>query len=538
MTTIPQVYMPSYMPPYDMHDISNMLNTLQQQNVNNNITYGNEKVIDTLQSDTRFLNQAVVDGDRNIIGDINDTSNRLLNAAERHNLGLRDAIERNGSALSSGIERTSAVTQNAIERTSAVSQNAIERVAGEGRVTTLTSDAASRQAAADSARDIQVAIERGALTNYNAVERNATEGRITTLTTDAASRQAFGDGIRDVQVSVERNGANAVNSSLKTSSDILSAVERTASETRLSAISSDGVSRLENANGIRSVMDTSNRNTNELLTQSGRASSDILSSINNNGYEGRINTSNGFTDIKNQMFANEIHNQRVSSASDLLQSNNYSNILLEQQKIKDALSSRASSDYASLLLEGQKNREQTSSQSANYFAMNQLEMQKVKSDLTHQLSSDYSSLLVEGHRNRESIASQAANHFAINQLEQQKVKEVLAAQASVNFAMTQLEQQKIKEHLSMQLADAKYEGLKHKDQLSSQMMECCCDIKTTIRSLDENRVRDALSVANNEVNLLKVFDRFERTHDRGWHDRGGYHGHYGHSHDRGGGRRD
>ncbi len=520
MTTTPPVFMPSYMPPYDMHDISNMLNTLQQQNVNNNITYGTEKIIDTIQGDTRFLNQAVVDGDRNIIGDINNTSNRLLSAAERHNLGLRDAIERNGSTISNGVERTSAVTQNAIER-----------IAGEGRVTTLTSDAASRQAAADSARDIQVAIERSALTNYNAVERNATEGRITTLTTDAASRQAFGDGVRDVQVSVERNGANAVNSALKTGSDVLSAIERTASETRLATVSSDGVSRLENANGIRSVLDAGNKNTNEISQQSMRSATDILSAINNNGYEVRINTANGFNDIKNQIFSSELDSQRSNAATALLQSSNYSNLLLEQQKLKDSLSSRASSDYASLLLEGQKNREQTSAQSANYFAMNQLELQKAKSDLANQMSTDYSSLLVEGHRNREAIASQASNHFAINQLEQQKVKEALASQASVNFAMTQLEQQKIKEQLSMQLADAKYEGLKHKDQLASQMMECCCDIKTTIRSLDENRVRDALNVANNEVNLLKVFDRFG-------YDRGGYGHDRGHDRGGGGGRRD
>jgi hypothetical protein len=47
------------------------------------------------------------------------------------------------------------------------------------------------------------------------------------------------------------------------------------------------------------------------------------------------------------------------------------------------------------------------------------------------------------------------------------------------------------------------------------MMECCCELKTkvgdvsskiddTLRTLDNQRVRDALNVANNEINLLKA----------------------------------
>jgi hypothetical protein len=47
------------------------------------------------------------------------------------------------------------------------------------------------------------------------------------------------------------------------------------------------------------------------------------------------------------------------------------------------------------------------------------------------------------------------------------------------------------------------------------MMECCCELKTkvgdvsskmddTLRTLDNQRVRDALNVANNEINLFKA----------------------------------
>jgi len=68
--------------------------------------------------------------------------------------------------------------------------------------------------------------------------------------------------------------------------------------------------------------------------------------------------------------------------------------------------------------------------------------------------------------------------------------------------------------------------------LSSQMAECCCDIKTkigdvsnkmddTVRTLDTNRLRDSLNTANNEVNLLKILE-----HTRGYGHRDHHHDHY------------
>jgi hypothetical protein len=92
-----------------------------------------------------------------------------------------------------------------------------------------------------------------------------------------------------------------------------------------------------------------------------------------------------------------------------------------------------------------------------------------------------------------------------------------------------LEALKNTERLAAQLAasscETKYEALKNTQSLQSQLAECCCEIKEkvghvynklddTVRVLDGNRVRDALAVATNEINLLKAVDYASRRHHR------------------------
>lgn len=113
-----------------------------------------------------------------------------------------------------------------------------------------------------------------------------------------------------------------------------------------------------------------------------------------------------------------------------------------------------------------------------------------------------------------SLGNQSSQQYASLLLEQQKVKEHLGVQ----LAEAKYEALKNKEGLSAQLAtsscEAKYEALKNTQALSSQLAECCCEIKTridcvgskmddTLRTIDTQRLRDALNTANNEVNLLK-----------------------------------
>lgn len=124
----------------------------------------------------------------------------------------------------------------------------------------------------------------------------------------------------------------------------------------------------------------------------------------------------------------------------------------------------------------------------------------------------------------EKLSSQAAGQYSSILLEQQKAKECLAYQMSD----AKYEALKNKEALSAQLAasscDSKFEAMKNSQMLSSQLAECCCEIKTkvgdvsgkvddTLRTLDNQRVRDALTVANSEISLYKALDH-DRHHRR------------------------
>lgn len=126
-----------------------------------------------------------------------------------------------------------------------------------------------------------------------------------------------------------------------------------------------------------------------------------------------------------------------------------------------------------------------------------------------------------------SSASQYSSLLLENQkglFETYKMKETLTAQ----MAESKYEALKNTERLSAQIAasscEAKYEALKNTQMLSTQMTECCCELKEkvghvytklddTVRVLDGNRVRDALNVATNEINLLKAID-YSRRRDR------------------------
>jgi hypothetical protein len=396
-------------------DTQEILQVLQNQQTNSMISGGTEKVIDTINRDTRFLNQNITDGTARTVG-----------AIESHSLGLRDSIERNSAGISGAVERTSAATQSAIER-----------IAGEGRLTTVTTDAATRQAAADANRDIQVSIERTAGNNFNAIERNALESRLAGAVMDSATRQAAADQARDIMTSIERNSG----------------------ENRLTTVTTDGQTRSIITESRRDIIESVNRGTNELM-----------SALNSTANETRISGLQSNADLRNQL-ANGLSQMLMSDSANATVlgtkiDNNHSQAILENHRLSDRNAFQAARDHAQILLEGEKQTTQITSGLAA---------------LSKQGGDNYASLIIEGNRNKEMLAAQAANHFAISQLEQQKVKEAIMEK----------------------LAEAKYEGLKNKESLASQLADHNSDIKSTVRALDENRVRDSLNVASNEVNLLK-----------------------------------
>jgi hypothetical protein len=86
--------------------------------------------------------------------------------------------------------------------------------------------------------------------------------------------------------------------------------------------------------------------------------------------------------------------------------------------------------------------------------------------------------------------------------------------------------ERLSTQLSVSSCEAKYEALKNTQALQAQLAECCCEIKEkvsnvqskiddTLQTLDSQRIRDALNVANNEINLLRATRHFDRGYGFG-----------------------
>jgi len=382
------------------------------------------------------LSSNIYDGTTKTLGAINE-SNRLLTSEIN---GVNKNVTDNAYNLGVAVERTSAQTQSAIER-----------VAGENRMTTVTADAASREAAANSARDIMGTVERTSAIGTAATDRNgslllqtlervAGEGRVTTTVTDAASREAAAGQARDLAVSIERNGANAINATNSTHAALLQSIERNAGEGRMTTVTTDGISQARLADTRRDIINQLSNAESAVLSAIQNSSQNLLNTATNTAWEGRQNTNNLFATLSSDI-------QRGNAATQLQAANSYASTLLEQQKAASVLAAQGAQSYASIILEEQKNKEHLSAKSDMQFA---------------------------------AMVSKSDGHYSNIMLEQHKVKECLASQAAQNFAIQQLESQKIKESLSSQMAEAKYEALKNKMELSQQLAECCCEIKEKV----------------------------------------------------------
>jgi len=146
-------------------------------------------------------------------------------------------------------------------------------------------------------------------------------------------------------------------------------------------------------------------------------------------------------------------------------------------------------------------------------------------------NTQYAALLSEVQKSASAGALQNAQYYASNLLESQKLAHLsdsksdnqfaaMISKQDNHFAALLLEQQKVKECLTLQLQEAKYEALKNKNELSKEMGDCCCEIKmkvdqrsqdviNTVDTLDRNRLRDDLTVANNENNLLRALEYYD-----------------------------
>jgi len=340
-------------------------------------------------------------------------------------------------------------------------------------------DAANREASAGQARDIAVAIERTAANGMGTTERNASlllsavdknagEARLTTVVTDAASREASAMQARDLAMAIERNGSTAVNS-----------VERNGGDTRTSVVQQAGETRSALYNTRKDIIDQTNLGTTNILG----SLANTANIINSTAWETRSKLTDGFA-------SNILEQNRSKDWLSAQASNNFSSIQLEQQKVKELLSSQSSQEFAMLQLEQQKAKELLSSQSYQQFGILQLEQQKAKENLTLQIQDSK----FEALKHQQFLSAQMA----------QSTNQISTQQAAAT-------------------ADAKYEALKNQQLLSAQLAECCCDIKSrvdqrsmditnVVNTLDTNRLRDNWVTARDEVNIYRVFDRFDRDH--------------------------
>ena len=293
--------------------------------------YGDSKVQDT-----------VINAERNLTKEITQST-----------LGLRDAVERGNVQTASDIERTAGQAQTTMERVGATGQATTERATGH----------------------VNAAVERNGGQIMTAIEKVAGEQRLTTAVTDAASRQAAADTARDIQIAVERNGANTVNSSKDAQTALLGAIERNAGEGRVTTVTSQGFLDAKLTDVRYSILNNSNANTNELIQVNTNNANVLSKAVHDSAMETRQVLGSGFSGVQGA-----VADMKVKA------SEQYSELLLEQQKMGQFLASKGDNQFAMTQLEMQKVKSDLAAQSAQQFSVNQLENQKLGSMISAQLA--------------------------------------------------------------------------------------------------------------------------------------------------------
>ena len=282
------------------------------------------------------------DDDSDVIKTINDAE-RNLTAGQSSvskdihatTLGLRDAIEKGTLASSKAIDRNTNYVGSAVERGNGTIMTAIEKVAGETRLTGTINDAASRQAAADSARDLAIAIER--------------------------------------------NGANAVNATNATNTSLLGAIERNAGEGRVTTVNAQGQLDAKLTDVRHSILNDVNRTGAEMVNSSIQNLNVLTKHVTDGAWETRAALTTGFNTTS--VGLEKVKSDIASSAAD-----HYANMMLESQKLGQFLSSKMDGHFAATQVEILKSKADLSAQSASQFSVSQLEQQKMCASISAQMA--------------------------------------------------------------------------------------------------------------------------------------------------------
>lgn len=327
--------------------------------------------------------------------------------------------------------------------------------------------------------------------NGIAIERTAANGMATTERVNnqlsTAVERTAGNGM----ATTERATGQVSNAVERNAGQIMAAVERVAGEGRLTTTVADAASRQASNDSARDILRAVDRVGSDAMGNIKDTHNGLLGAIERNAGESRATTlassgqlANTLTDVRHSIL-NDVN--RV--ASDVLSANQQNLNVLTKHVTDGAWEQRSAL--------------------ANGFQNVGEEHLKTKHELAQQASTYYASNLLENQKSTALLAKQQDNQFA-----------AMISKSDNHFAALLLEQQKVKECLTLQLQDAKYEALKNKQELSKELAECCCEIKmkvdhrsqdviNTVDTLDRNRLRDDLTVANNENNLLRALEYYE-----------------------------
>jgi hypothetical protein len=351
----------------------------------------------------------------------------------------------------------------------------------------------------------------------DAIERNALS--LATGATNSAGVAAA--AARDIQVAIERNGLTGTGVTERVGSGLMTSVERTAGETRLANAVADAASRQATNDLARDITSQSVRGTTDVLKSladdrylgavadaaSRQAINDLARDITASGVKG---TTDVLKSLADDRYTSAIAAAATQQATNDLTRDVIGNVNRSTNEIMKGITDSAYSALTAIERNGNSNRELTTQ--AGY------ETRTLMNDRAN-------AAVLESHRGFDRLHGQASAQYASLLLEQHKSSDHISRE----LAEAKYEALKNKEHLSMQLAassaESKYEALKNTQMLSSQLAECCCEIKMkvsdvstkvddTVRTLDSNRVRDSLNVANNEINMFRLYDRFDDRRGR------------------------
>lgn len=307
------------------------------------------KVIETVNNAERNLTA----GQSAVTKDIHATTLGLRDAIEKGTLASTKSIDKNTAYVSSAVERNGGQLMGAVESKGGDIMTSIEKVAGENRLTTTVTDAASRQAAADSARDLAIAIER--------------------------------------------NGGNAVNATQSSSATLLGSIERNAGESRVTTVNAQG--QLDTKlNDVRySILNDVHRSAADILNQSTQSLNVLTKHVTDGAWESRSAMATGFATTTMSM-------EKIKSDLSSQNSDHYASIMLEQQKLGQFMTSKMDGQFAATQMEVMKCKADLSAQSASQFSVSQLEQQKMGAAISAQMAeSKYDAL-----KNHTDISKQLA----------------------------------------------------------------------------------------------------------------------------------